>query len=171
MLPWKRLDKYELANQSYLFWWFNKILKCFFLNNCFHSTKRESRKSQFSILVKDHYILLNHQNKYDWLASSYLSKRFHGNISHSVNLQFLFFVLLKNDLLNVMLQIEEIISNVIENTNRSIKLNLTITYNTQNFVIVTSTAPPHAFISVVSSHVVYATVNCWIKITVNAPSL
>jgi hypothetical protein len=37
-------------------------------------------------------------------------------------------VLLKNDLLNVMLQIEEIISNVIENTNRSIKLNLTITY-------------------------------------------
>ena len=79
--------------------------------------------------TKKHFnIFLNHQNKYDWLASSYLSKRFHGNISHSVNLQFLFFVWLKNDLLNVMLQIEEIISNVIENTNRSIKLNQTITY-------------------------------------------
>jgi hypothetical protein len=32
MLPWKRLDKYELANQSYLFWWFKKILKCFFVH-------------------------------------------------------------------------------------------------------------------------------------------
>lgn len=60
MLPWKRLDKYELANQSYLFWWFKKILKCFFLNNCFHSTKRESRKSHFSILVKDHCMELNY---------------------------------------------------------------------------------------------------------------
>ena len=75
-------------------------------------------------------IFLNHQNKYDWLPSSYLSKRFHGNISHSVSLQFLFFFLFKNDLLNVTLQIEEIIrfSNIIENANRSIKLGLTITY-------------------------------------------
>ena len=61
-------------------------------------------------------IFLNHQNKYDWQQFT-LSQ---SSIS--------IFVLLKNDLLYVMLQIEEIISNVIENTNRSIKLNLTITY-------------------------------------------
>ena len=60
MLPWKRLDKYELANQSYLFWWFKKNLKAFFFTNCFHSTKRKSRKSHFSILVIDHCMKLNY---------------------------------------------------------------------------------------------------------------
>ena len=43
------------------------------------------------------------------------------------------------------------------------------TYNKQNILTVTcyQHPPPHTFISVISSHVTYTTVNCWIKIAVN----
>ena len=55
MLPWKRLDKYELANQSYLFLWFKKILNAFFLTTA-SIVQNENRAS----LVKDHCMELNY---------------------------------------------------------------------------------------------------------------